>query len=309
MRAERLRAIASTVACAAALTIASATPAGARNAVDLVGARIVHREKSVYRNVMVTENRFHRCMIFTRRIRLLQTCVDRAAPGKLVLPYSHGMMTALIAQPKAKRALIVGLGGGVITRAVRDVSPQIDVDTIELDPAVVDVAKRYFGFRENAHVKTYVNDGRVFIRQQLRKRQRYDIVMIDACDNDFVPEHLLTREFMGEIRTLLNPGGVVVANSFSKGRLVYHESATYRSVFRNVLEVDVEGGNRILLAGRDGDLDVARLKRNLPAAAPKFERIGVSAPDLVSIARPSADPKGARPLTDKYSPANLLFGE
>ncbi len=299
-----------TVACAAALTIAVALPAPASsNAVDLAGARIVHREKSVYRNVMVTENDRHRCMIFTRRIRLLQTCIDRKATDKLVLPYSHGMMTAMIAHPDAKRALIIGLGGGVITRAVRDVAPGIHVDTVELDPAVVDVAKRYFGFRENGHVKTYVNDGRVFIRQQNRKKAHYDIVMIDACDNDFVPEHLLTKEFMQEIQTLLNPGGVVVANSFSKGRLVYHESATYRSVFGNVLEVDVDGGNRIILAGRDGDLGVDRLKRNLQAATPKFDRIGVSAPYLVSIARPSADPKGARPLTDKYSPANLLFGD
>lgn len=305
MRSDRLR----TALCAAVLTLAMALPVPASTKVDLIGARIVHREKSVYRNVMVTENAMHRCMIFTRRIRLLQTCIDRKATDKLVLPYSHGMMTAMIAHPNAKRALIIGLGGGVITRAVRDVAPDISVDTVELDPAVVDVAKRYFGFREDPQVKAYVNDGRVFIRQQNRKKAHYDIVMIDACDNDFVPEHLLTEEFMREIQTLLNPGGVVVANSFSKGRLVYHESATYRSVFRNVLEVDVDGGNRIILAGRDGDLDVARLKRNLQDATPKFERIGVSAPYLVSIARPSADPKGARPLTDKYSPANLLFGD
>lgn len=305
MRNKRIR----TIACAAALTIAVALPAPARNEVDLVGARIVHREKSVYRNVMVTENESHRCMIFTRRIRLLQTCIDRKATDRLVLPYTHGMMTAMIAHPNAKRALIIGLGGGVITRAVRDVAPNISVDTIELDPAVVGVAKRYFGFRENPQVRTYVNDGRVFIRQQNHKKAHYDIVMIDAFDSDFVPEHLLTKEFMQEIQTLLNPGGVLVANSLSKGRLVYHESATYRSVFGNVMEVDVDGGNRVILAGRDGDVDVERLKRNLQAATPKFQRIGVSAPYLVSIARPSADPKGARPLTDKYSPANLLFGD
>lgn len=299
-----------TIACAAALSIAvAATTASARNPVDLVGARIVHREKSIYRNVMVTENQAHRCMIFTRRIRLLQTCIDRNDDGKLILPYSHGMMAALIAQPNAKRALIVGLGGGVITRAVRDVSPNILVDTVELDPAVVDVAKRYFGFRENAYVKAYVNDGRVFIRQQLRKNARYDIVMIDACDNDFVPEHLLTQEFMREMRTLLNPGGVIAVNSLSKGRLVNYEAATYLSVFERALTVDVEGGNRIILVGRDGDVGLDRMKRNAPAVAAQLERIGVSSQSLLEVTKPTFAPKGTRPLTDKYSPANLLFGD
>lgn len=299
------------LACAALLMFAAALPlaATANDSIEMIGADIVHREKSIYRNVMVAETDAYRCMIFTRRIRILQTCVDRRDQDRLVLTYSQGMMAATIAQPQAKRVLVIGLGGGVIARAMHDVSPGIEIDTVEIDPAVVDVAKEYFGFRESAQIRSYVNDGRVFVRQQLRKRSRYDIVVIDACDSDFVPEHLLTQEFMRQVRTLLNPGGVLVANSLAKGRLIPHESATYVSVFGNVLSVDVEGENRIILTGRDGDVDLDRLKRNAPLMAERLRKVGVSAQALLEISKPIAAPKGVRPLTDQYSPANLLFND
>jgi hypothetical protein len=102
---------------------------------------------------------------------------------------------------------------------------------------------------------------------------------------------------------------VLVANSLAKGRLIPHESATYLSVFGNVLSVDVEGENRIILTGRDGDVDLDRLKRNAPLLAERLRNVGVSAQGLLEISKPVTFPKGVRPLTDQYSPANLLFSD
>ena len=55
--------------------------------------------------------------------------------------------------------------------------------------------------------------------------------MLDAFDHEYIPEHLLTREFLQEIKGLLAERGVLAANTFASSRLYDFESATYYSVF------------------------------------------------------------------------------
>ena len=65
----------------------------------------------------------------------------------------------------------------------------------------------------------------------MREQQRYDLIMLDAFDHEYIPEHLLTQEFLQEVKSLLAPGGVLAANTFSSSRLYDHESTTYAAVF------------------------------------------------------------------------------
>ena len=69
------------------------------------------------------------------------------------------------------------------------------------------------------------------MKRALRAGKSYDLVMLDAYDHEYIPEHLLTREFLQEVKSLLKPGGIVAANTFSSSRLYDSESVTYRAVF------------------------------------------------------------------------------
>src|SRR5690606_20484503 len=178
--------------------------AGPACSVDAQGMKLVHSQRSLYRDVLVYETRNVRCMCFTRECRVgRQSCMDLEKPDRIVMNYPQMMLAALYAKPGPSSVLIVGLGGGTIPRALKQIVPNVRIDVVEIDPAVVDVAKRHFGFVEAAHVRTIEADGRVFVKRALREGRRYDLVMLDAFDHEYIPEHLLTREFLAEVKGLL----------------------------------------------------------------------------------------------------------
>jgi len=268
--------------------------------------RIVFRQKSMYRDILVTENDGgYRCLSFARR-HGLQTCIFKGAPDLLAVPYTRGVFAGLLANPSAKRVLVIGLGGGVIPRAMRQIDPNLRIDVVELDPAVIAVAQRYFGFREDPKLRTFIGDGRVFVRRQARLGRRYDLIVIDAYERVYVPEHLMTREFIAEVRALLAPNGVVASNTFARGPLAPYEAATYQAVFGRTRIVDMSLGNRIILAGRDGLPAAAAMQARGRAIQDRLSQIGIHPAELDTQPQPMSE--GVRPLTDQYSPANLLFG-
>jgi spermidine synthase len=278
---------------------------GCTRAVEANEGRIVHREKSMYRDLMVIETEQHRCMSFARRGGM-QSCMFKDAPDMLAIPYTRGAFAGLLANPDARRVLVIGLGGGVIPRAMRRIDPSMRIDVVELDPAVVEVAKRYFGYREDPLLHTRIGDGRVFVRRQAHAGVRYDLIVIDAYERVYVPEHLMSREFIGEVKSLLAPGGVVASNTFARGPLAPYETATYQSVFGETRIVEMALGNRIILAARDGLPPENAMRRNAVDFEQRFLTIGIETAELRSLPQPPAD--GYRPLTDQYAPANLLFG-
>ena len=280
--------------------------AGCARDADPNKGEIVHREKSMYRDIIVRDTDRHRCMSFARRGGM-QTCIYTDAPDQLAIPYTRAVFAGLMANPDAKRVLVIGLGGGVIPTAMRRLDPRLRIDVVELDPAVVAVAKRYFGFREDPALRTFIGDGRVFVRRQARAGARYDLIVIDAYERVYVPEHLMTREFIGEVKSLLAPGGVVASNTFARGPLAPYEAATYQSVFDETRTVEMSMGNRIILAGRNGLPPEATLRENAVQQQIKLLAVGIFAPELESQPQPRID--DYRPLTDQYSPANLLFDE
>lgn len=269
------------------------------------GNGIIHREKSMYRDLMVRENDRYRCMSFALRGNM-QSCIFKREPNMLAIPYTRGVFAGLLANPQARNVLVIGLGGGVIPRAMRRIDPDMRIDVVELDPAVVDVAKHYFGYREDPLLQTFVGDGRVFVRRRMRTDIRYDLIVIDAYDRVYVPEHLMSREFISEVKSLLTPRGVIASNTFARGPLAPYEAATYQSVFGETRTVEMTQGNRIILAGNGGLPSATVMEKNAAYFEKRFLTIGIEVAELTSQVQPQV--AGYRPLTDQYAPANLLFG-
>lgn len=268
--------------------------------------KLLHSERSLYREVLVYEGDHQRCMCFTRNCRVgRQSCMDTRAPDRMVMNYPRMMLGALFLNPEPRTVLIIGLGGGTLPRALEQLLPQVRIDVVEIDPAVVRVAGQYFDFKADARVRVIEADGRVYVKRALREDKRYDLVMLDAFDHEYIPEHLLTQEFLREVKTLLTPGGVLAANTFSSSRLYDHESTTYASVFGAYFNLKRE--NRVILY-RDGALATPQeLAANSARFAAPFKPLGVD----VDLIRPLFSTRAdwnvrARVLTDQYSPANLL---
>lgn len=268
---------------------------------------LIHSERSLYREVLVYEDGSERCMCFTQRCRVgRQTCINTKAPDRFVMNYTQMMMSSLFVNPQPKSILIVGLGGGTLPRALAQVLPTTRIDVVEIDPAVVRVAKQYFGFATDARTTVIEADGRVYVKRALREKRQYDLIMLDAFDHEYIPEHLLTREFLEEVQSLLSPKGVLAANTFSSSRLYDHESTTYFEVFGPFYNLKRE--NRVILAVKAGKLpDFATIEANSRLFEKPYEKFTIDVPRLVKMFSVKRDwDAQARVLTDQYSPANLL---
>jgi spermidine synthase len=266
---------------------------------------VVHTERSLYRQILVYDDEELRCMRFTRQTGGRQSCIDRAHPQRVVFDYVRMMLASLAVNPAPKSILIVGLGGGTLVDVLVRALPDADIDVAEIDPAVVRVATQFFGLRPSPRVHVHEEDGRVYVKRALRAGKRYDLVMLDAFDHEYIPEHLLTQEYLREVKGLLTPGGIVAANTFSTSRLYDHESATYASVFGPFY--NVKSNNRVIIARPDGLPDAATLRANAERVRPVLAPFEVDPLKIVERFDTRPDwREDARILTDKYSPSNLL---
>jgi len=275
-------------------------------------AKVIHQERSLYRNILVEDKGDLRCLKFNvKSTKTQQSCYLKSQPQQLVFNYTKLMMASLLLNSNPKRILIIGLGGGTMSNTLAQLYPQSQIDNVEIDPAVIKVARDYFGFFENDNVKTYDQDGRIFIKRALLKKQSYDWIILDAFNGDYIPEHLLTKEFLQETKALLSDNGILSSNTFSLSELYAHESATYKAVFGDFYQVNNNANsNRIILVSKKGVTDNTIDPASLNELDEKLSFYGV---DIHSLYRSMINtknkqnwPESTRILTDQFSPANLL---
>jgi len=268
--------------------------------------KLLHSERSLYREVLVYEDGSQRCMCFTRNCRIgRQSCMDMKHPDRLQLNYTRMMLGSLYLNPKPRSILVIGLGGGSLPRALLQLLPDARIDVAEIDPAVISVAQKYFNLPVNPRLHVVAADGRVFVKRALREQRRYDLIMLDAFDHEYIPEHLLTQEYLSEVRTLLTPDAVLAANTFSSSRLYDHESTTYAAVFGRFFNLKKE--NRVILFTNAREPSAAELAVASQKLDASLRPLGVDSSALVALFSTQADwDQTARVLTDQYAPANLL---
>ncbi|OHB82449.1 MAG: hypothetical protein A2V98_19935 [Planctomycetes bacterium RBG_16_64_12] len=210
--------------------------------------RVLYEKQSPYNTIVVTEDDRGLRTLWFEKGGARQSVVKVGDPDHLELPYARAMPVGLALVEKPERVLIVGLGGGTIPGFLHAHYPETTIDVVDIDPDVVDVAKRFFGFREDATMHVYVEDGRRFIEECSRP---YDIIFLDAFGSENIPYHLATREFLQAVRRALTPKGIAVGNIWSRSSNPLYDSMvrTYQDVFDELYILDVRGaGNKILLA-------------------------------------------------------------
>jgi spermidine synthase len=195
---------------------------------------------------------------------------------------------------------ILGNAAGTTARAYGHYFPAARVDGVEIDPALSDVGRRLFDLR-GPHLHLHNVDARPFLR---RASRRWDVIVVDAYRQPYIPFYLSTREFFGEVRDHLQPGGAVLINvghPSGSDRLEKVLSATMGRVFRTVLRDPVKDTNSVLVG-----TDAPASARALDAAT------GSLTPDLAAVAGAAAArlapalPGGAV-YTDDRAPVEWLI--
>jgi spermidine synthase len=284
---------------------------------SLVWAKIktLLEKDTFYHRIRVEEDEEARYMYFDRT---LQSAMNLKDPSALRLIYSRYTSLGFAFRPDAKKMLIVGLGGGSIPKKVQKEFPGMEIDAVEIDPEVVQIAKNHFNVRENKNLRIHAQDGRLFLT---RTPHQYDIIMLDAYYTDAMPFHLATKEFFELAQRKLTPNGIIVANLISavtgpSGKIARAFVKTQRQIFpqtyifaaRRADNVSTDTiQNVIIIATRDKQrLDIKEIVKRASALDK-----GLFPDPLKDIAiayydTPLAD-KDVPVLTDDYAPTDNLL--
>lgn len=280
--------------------------------VKSISAEVIHQERSLYRNILVEDQGDLRCLKFNvKSSETSQSCLYKSAPQQLVFNYTKLLFSGLLLVDNPKNILIIGLGGGTMSNTLQQIYPQTTITNVEIDPAVIKVARQYFGFFENQRVSSVVQDGRIFIKRAVIKKQQYDWIILDAFNGDYIPEHLLTQEFLQEAKSILSPNGILSANTFSVSSLYAHESATYKKVFGDFYNVRNEKNNNRIILTAKGELPSSevinqRAKKLHDQLIPFSVNLSKISEQMTSTSVDQDWPEKTKILTDQFSPANLL---
>lgn len=165
---------------------------------------------------------------------------------------------------------LIGLAGGTTARQFTQIFGPIPIDGVEIDPAIVDVGRKYFNMTE-PNLNVIVEDGRYFLKTT---DHRYDVIGVDAYRQPYIPFQLTTREFFQEASDHLNDDGVMVLNAGRYGtdyRLVEAIATTMKAVFPNVYLIDVGRFSNTMVIATKQPTDLANYAPNiaqLPANSP-----------------------------------------
>ncbi len=262
---------------------------------------LLEKRESLYNNIFIFGDKTSVTMTFGQNRRYYtESSMSLVDPGALTVDYTRLMTLGVAYPPKVERILEIGLGGGRTVSYLKAAMPDTAVLAVELDRDVVDLAKKYFQFKETASLRTVVSDGRAFL---MRDPERWDVIMVDAYRGPFVPFHLLTKEFYTLVKSRLQPGGVVVQNIEPTTMLFDSATATLASVFPSVDLYD--GGCNVVAIAHEGP----QLRQNdLLARAAKAQERYHFRYDLRTLAgarRVLSRPAG-KMMTDDFAPVETL---
>ncbi|KAE9548240.1 hypothetical protein FO519_008548 [Halicephalobus sp. NKZ332] len=112
--------------------------------------------------------------------------------------------------------LVIGLGGGNFDMFLHKKRPKISITVVEIEPIVIDLAKKWFGVEDDQKRKTIAMDGVEAIRIAEIEGTKYDAVVLDACDTTkSMPcpaKVFLLQKTLRSIKAVLKPMGVFVIN-------------------------------------------------------------------------------------------------
>lgn len=172
-------------------------------------SRLVFNTSSPYQNIYVMErNRYEGKK---GRFRLLQFSSDAIQgilnleqPKCLVASYSR--ITVDLINHYASdfnNGFIIGHGIGTVSTYYSNKN----VLTAEIDPLVVEVSRKYFGYTGR---NVEVGDGQAILKTQKERSQ--DMIFLDAYSSSEIPNHLTTKEFFTLTNEKLSDTGILILN-------------------------------------------------------------------------------------------------
>jgi spermidine synthase len=214
------------------------------NGTDRLGELIADYEDE-QGSVCVYQRGHQRFLTFGNAVE--QSCLNLDRPHQLEHVYTQAMMLSLLLKPDAASALILGLGGGSLVRALQHVRPNMRIDAVEYRQAVIEAAHQHFELRDNGRLKLHYAEAETFVQSNGQQR---DLLMLDLYLAEGAHPAQVDIEFLGRCKQQLADDGILMANQWcSEYRDSQLAQAALREAFDDaLLYLQVQGGNTIAFA-------------------------------------------------------------
>jgi spermidine synthase len=135
-------------------------------------------------------------------------------PDKLELSYVRAMTTWQLFKPTLNdEALIIGLGGGSLTKYLLQHFPDCRLRAVEYRKSVVKIARSHFGLPLDSRLKIIIDDGSAYIKQRTETHaERYSLLLIDAFDHENMASSIANQDFFDACSAVLKKDGLLVIN-------------------------------------------------------------------------------------------------
>jgi spermidine synthase len=198
---------------------------------------------------------------------------------------------------------MLGTAAGTTARAYAHYFPHTVIDAVEIDGALFDIGRRYFGLRPRPQLHEHTADARPFLRAT---DQRFDAIFLDTYRQPYIPFYLTTKEFFQLAHDRLNPGGSVLINvghPESSDRLEKVLTATLGTAFKYVVRDPVKSLNTVLIAS-DTPPSRDTLLRGAEDVPSDLRQVALDASGRLAPAL-----RGGPVYTDDHAPVEWLVDE
>jgi spermidine synthase len=139
----------------------------------------------------------------------VQTEMRLGEPWALGLHYTRMMMAFLLFRPKPRQVLVVGLGGGSLSKFCWRELPQARITSVEVDADVIACAGLFDLPPPGPRMRIIEADARDYFAQG---GAPFDVILLDGCDAGGITPAFLGEDFYPSLRARLRPHGLAVVN-------------------------------------------------------------------------------------------------
>lgn len=204
--------------------------------------------EDIYPHPFIIDDGKTRRLHFNRK--LLQSEMSLGQPDELALAYARTVMTFPMFVPHPEHVVIVGLGGGSLTKCCHRSLENCRVTTVEISEAVIACRDWFLLPPDDARLRILQADAAEYFAGPA---DAADVVILDAYDEDGIAPQLGERTFFENLQRHLKPHGMLVVNISGHSRTAEDFVDLIADVFsQRCGEVDVpRDDNRIVFAFRD----------------------------------------------------------
>ncbi len=202
--------------------------------------KVLAVQDSPYARLVVLEKGTYHLLVANGIVQtgVPRTIVSAQKAEALSGKYYQELLPYTVDDPAGRKVLIVGLAGGMTASLLRQYD--MDVESVDLDPAIIELARRYFWFQGSA----VADDGRRFMEKCGKK---YDFCVIDTYSGDVFPFHLSSVEAFRSAQAVLKDDGILALNFIGspKGMAFACIYRTLQKVFSHVKAIRGEDSDDV----------------------------------------------------------------